>query len=298
MHAIAAIGTAIVPGQVYTISGLLVGFLVGMTGVGGGSLMTPLLILFLGVRPQAAVGTDLIYAGVTKLAGTLFNRQRDAVSWPIVFRLMAGSLPGALASLLVLHFMGQNSGGQHSGIPAGNAVLISKALGVCLLITAPAIVLRPVLHRLSAGYARKKRPGPSMQDGSEDRQKWEINEKITGTTTILTVLLGFVLGAMVALSSVGAGAIGMAVLVMLYPSIPLRILVATDIAHAVPLTLIAGAGHWVEGAVDISILLHLLLGSIPGILLGILCAGKLPDIVQRWILGIILLVIGLKMVLG
>lgn len=250
---------------VFTVAGLVVGFLVGMTGVGGGSLMTPLLILLCGVKPQTAVGTDLIYAALTKMAGTAMNRHMGAVDWKIVLRLLVGSLPGAALSLLYLHHMGASPEGAH---------VIRVVLGVCLLLTAPAVFMRGLIRKWV-----ESRPAPAPQ-----------------AVGYLTVLLGFALGVMVTLSSVGAGAVGMAILVMLYPSVPTRVLVATDIAHAVPLALVAGGGHWFQGAIDTSMLLWLLSGSIPGILLGTLCAGRFPEALQRSVLGGILLIVGLRMI--
>ena len=249
----------------YVISGALVGFLVGMTGVGGGSLMTPLLILLCGIHPKAAVGTDLIYAAVTKLFGTALHRKYGPVRWSIVLWMMAGSLPGVAVALLWL---------RHLGSPQEMAHVIRLSLGICLLVTAPAILFRPTL------------------------KEWVLRYQLGGPvrSRILTVVLGFVLGCMVSLSSVGAGAIGMAVLVMLYPTLPLRELVAIDIAHAIPLTLIAGAGHWVEGDVMVPTLLLLLSGSLPGIWLGTHCVGRCPERWQRLILGTLLLLIGVKMI--
>ncbi|MXV44024.1 TSUP family transporter [Saccharibacter sp. 17.LH.SD] len=254
-----------VHGWVYVLSGLLVGFLVGMTGVGGGSLMTPILILLCGVKPQTAVGTDLIYAAVTKLVGTTFNRHLGTIDWRIVGWLMAGSIPGALICLIFLH---------HTGSSAAVSHIIHVALGISLLITSPAILFRPYL------------------------QRWASQRAVYGRRRVrfLTVVLGLILGGMVALSSVGAGAIGMAALVMLYPSVPMRTLVAVDVAHAVPLAFVAGGGHWLEGALDVRTIAWLLCGSIPGILLGTLCAGKCHEAVQRWVLGVLLAVIGLRMI--
>lgn len=255
-----------VHGWIYTLSGLLVGFLVGMTGVGGGSLMTPLLILLCGVRPQTAVGTDLIYAAATKLVGTTLNRHFGTVDWRIVGWLMVGSLPGALLCLGLLHHIGTTT--------ASTSHLIHLVLGVSLLITSPAIIFRPYL------------------------QAWVSRRAVVGIARVraLTVLLGLILGGMVALSSVGAGAIGMAALVMLYPATPMRTLVAVDIAHAVPLALVAGGGHWLQGATDFYVVVWLLSGSIPGILLGTFCAGRCHEGVQRWVLGLLLIVIGFRMV--
>ncbi|QHI95281.1 TSUP family transporter [Aristophania vespae] len=254
-----------VHGWVYTIFGLLVGFLVGMTGVGGGSLMTPLLILFCGIKPHMAVGTDLFYAAITKLSGTALNRHLGTIDWKIVLWLMLGSVP---ASILCLTFIDNIDGSDFL------THIIRIVLGFSLLLTAPAVIFRPQLH------------------------DWAQRHALNGIARVrlLTCLLGFVLGVMVTLSSVGAGAIGMAVLLILYPASSFRVLVATDIAHAVPLTLIAGGGHWLTGAVDIGVLWRLLAGSIPGIMLGTICVGRLNETFQRWFMGILLIIIGLHII--
>lgn len=251
----------------YVLSGLGVGFLVGMTGVGGGSLMTPLLILLFGIHPQSAVGTDLLYAALTKTVGTLVHGRRQSVAWSVVGRLAAGSVPATLLTIAVLHWVGSPS-------PQVTHV-ISVALGIALLITAPSVLFRQRLQALSRAKA-----------GS-------ISPAMTGR---LTTLLGIVLGVMVTLSSVGAGAIGMAALIFLYPGLEVRTLVGSDIAHAVPLTAIAGMGHWWIGDIDMGLLFSLLCGSIPGIVLGSLCIGLIPDRVQRIILAAILLTVGIKVI--
>nr|WP_294915766.1 sulfite exporter TauE/SafE family protein [uncultured Neokomagataea sp.] len=248
----------------YSASGLLVGFLVGVTGVGGGSLMTPLLILFFGAKPQSAVGTDLLYAAITKIVGTALNRRLGVVAWRIVLLQMLGSLPAGLLCLLFLH---------HAGPSEATSHLIKFVLAIALLIIAPVVLLKPWLSKLAVNQ-------PPLSPRLE---------------AVFTVLLGAVLGALVTMTSVGAGAIGMAALTALYPRLSTRTLVATDIAHAVPLALLAGGGHWLEGAVDTTVLVALLLGSIPGIILGTLFSDRLSDGVQRWVLGILLFVIGLRM---
>ncbi|GBR53584.1 hypothetical protein AA106555_1354 [Neokomagataea thailandica NBRC 106555] len=248
----------------YSASGLFVGFLVGVTGVGGGSLMTPLLILFFGTKPQSAVGTDLLYAAITKIVGTGLNRRFGVVAWRIVALQLLGSLPAGLICLLFLH---------HAGPSEATSHLIKLVLGIALVLIAPVVLLKPWLRKISENR-------PPLKESVE---------------VALTVLLGAVLGVLVTMTSVGAGAIGMAALTALYPRLNTRTLVATDIAHAVPLALLAGGGHWLEGAVDGAVLVALLIGSIPGIILGTLFAGRLPDAVQRWVLGILLFVIGLRM---
>ena len=251
----------------YVLSGLGVGFLVGMTGVGGGSLMTPLLILLFRVHPQAAVGTDLLYAALTKTVGTLVHGRSQAVDWRVVGRLALGSIPAPVRTIAVLHWAGSPS--------VRVTHVISVALGIALLITAPSVLFRQRLQALSGRKADVLSPA------------------MTGS---LTTLLGGVLGVMVTLSSVGAGAIGMAALIFLYPGLEIRRLVGSDIAHAVPLTAIAGMGHWWIGDIDMHLLVSLLCGSIPGIILGSLCVGIVPDRVQRVILAAILVTVGLKVI--
>ncbi|ARW15575.1 sulfite exporter TauE/SafE family protein [Komagataeibacter europaeus] len=251
----------------YVLSGLGVGFLVGMTGVGGGSLMTPLLILLFKVHPQSAVGTDLLYAALTKTVGTLVHGRSQSVEWRVVGRLALGSIPATLLTIAALHWAGSPS--------AQVTHVISVALGIALLITAPSVLFRHRLQMLSRQKAGSVSPAMTGQ---------------------LTTLLGAVLGVMVTLSSVGAGAIGMAALIFLYPTLEIRRLVGSDIAHAVPLTAIAGMGHWWIGDIDIPLLTSLLCGSIPGIILGSLCIGLVPDRVQRIILAAILVTVGLKVI--
>ncbi len=251
----------------YSASGLFVGFLVGLTGVGGGSLMTPILVLLFGVHPATAVGTDLLYAALTKATGTLVHGVKGSVDWLVTLRLAAGSVPAATLTLILLHRYGMDS-------PRGS-YLIQVVLGAALLITAVALVLRPQLSALAA--RRQRAPGRTR-------------------TLALTVLTGAVLGALVTLTSVGAGAIGVTVLLLLYPALPTTRIVGSDIAHAVPLTLLAGAGHWLLGSIDWSLLLSLLVGSLPGIVVGSLLSAKAPDKLLRNVLAATLAVVGAKLV--
>jgi len=251
----------------YVLSGLVVGFLVGMTGVGGGSLMTPLLILLFRIHPQTAVGTDLLYAAITKLVGTFVQHQRGVVDWRVVGRLAAGSMPASLLSLILLHHLGSPS---HD-----TSHFITVVLGIALLATAPSVLFR---HKLQTWSHKQRAP-------LSDR-----------ATLFLTVLLGFVLGVVVTISSVGAGAIGVTVLILLYPGLSTARIVGADIAHAVPLTFIAGAGHWIMGDVNLPMLVSLLCGSIPGIILGSLCVGRVHEGVQRSVLAAILFIVGFRMV--
>jgi uncharacterized protein len=247
----------------YIVSGFLVGLLVGQTGVGGGSLMTPILVLIFGVHPAAAVGTDLLYASITKTVGTAVHGANHTVEWPIVARLAAGSVPATTLTLFVIsHFDLSSRTASH---------VISTVLGVMLLITSVALMYR---HRLIAmGADRLSAYSPR-------------------SPVPLTVLTGAVLGVLVTISSVGAGAIGVTVLLLLYPGLPMARIVGSDIAHAVPLTLIAGVGHWFLGSVNLGMLVSLLVGSIPGIILGSLLAVRVPEWVLRPLLAVTLALVG------
>ena len=251
----------------YAVSGLLVGVLVGLTGVGGGSLMTPLLVLLFGFHPSTAVGTDLLYASATKGVGTLVHGSNKTVDWSITGRMAMGSIPATILTvglLYALHLHGDAA-----------AKLISTVLGFALVLTAVTLLFRKQLFDFAARQAWA--PGPRA-------------------TAILTVVLGAVLGVLITLSSVGAGAIGVTVLIFLYPKMPLARIVGSDIAHAVPLTLIAGAGHFALGSVNLPLLGSLLVGSIPGIIIGSQLTAKIPERVLRVILAGTLVLVGTKLV--
>jgi uncharacterized protein len=252
----------------YSASGLGVGFLVGLTGVGGGSLMTPLLVLLFGVHPATAVGTDLLYAAATKATGTLVHGLKGSVDWRVTGRLAAGSVPAAALTLLWLHRYGVDS--------PGATALIQTVLAVALLITSVALLFRPKLAAFAARHPVPPAPG---------------------RTFFLTALTGAVLGVLVSLTSVGAGAIGVTVLLLLYPALATSRIVGSDIAHAVPLTLIAGIGHWLLGSVDWSMLLSLLIGSLPGIAIGSHLSSRAPDALLRNLLAATLLLVGVRLLI-
>ncbi|MGI8725856.1 MAG: sulfite exporter TauE/SafE family protein [Methyloceanibacter sp.] len=239
-------------------AGFGVGFLIGMTGVGGGALMTPLLISTFGVSPQVAVGTDLLYAAVTKTVGGWRHHVADHVEWPVVLRLAAGSIPASILLLAAMAFLPLNT--------VALAHWIRYGLAFALPISALAIVLYPVLIQTPERTAYGKMP----------------------LRTFPTVSFGVVLGLLVTLTSVGAGAIGVVVLATLFPLLPAKRIVGTDIAHAVPLTFVGGFGHLGLGHVEFGLLLALLCGSIPGILLGTRLAGVAPEWLLRPILAITL----------
>jgi len=251
------------------ISGFAVGAIVGMTGVGGGSLMTPLLVLLFGIAPATAVGTDLLYAAITKCGGTLVHARRGTVDWRIVGLLASGSLPAvALTLYLVSHFAPHGLGGA--------ARIITCSLGLALLLTAAALVFR---HRLQA-WAKSR-----AVDALPSQRR-----------ALLVVLSGATLGTMVSLSSVGAGALGVTALFFLYPRLTAVRIVGTDLAHAVPLTLFAGLGHWWLGSVDWTLLGTLLAGSLPGIFIGSHLAQRIPERVLRPSLAGMLVLVGAKMI--
>ena len=250
----------------YVASGFGVGLLVGMTGVGGGSLMTPLLIILFKVHPVTAVGTDLIYASITKTGGGLVHGFNKTVDWRLVRRLAMGSLPASLATLATLWLLKIDSA-QYSAI-------VTKVLGCALILTAVALLLR---RRLLASYAQR------------------VGVLSESQTFAYTVITGAVLGVLVTISSVGAGALAVTALLLLYPDLPIVRIAGSDIAHAVPLTLVAGLGHMAGGGIDQKVLMALLCGSLPGIMLASLFAPRLPDRALRIVLALTLTVVAMKL---
>jgi uncharacterized membrane protein YfcA len=250
----------------YSLAGVLVGLIVGLTGVGGGSLMTPLLVLVFHFSPATAVGTDLLYASATKTVGTTVHGWRGTVDWKVVGRLALGSVPATILTLIVINYSGERS--EHT------AKVITTVLGVTLVLSAIATIFRArIVNWLK----------PRFGAVSEAR------------LAALTTVLGIVLGVLVSLTSVGAGALGMTALIVLYPKLPINRLVGSDIAHAVPLTLLGGLGHWYLGGVNFSLLVSLLIGSIPGIIVGSLIATRVSDKVLSPILAVVLAIIGMRL---
>jgi uncharacterized membrane protein YfcA len=252
----------------YILSGFAVGLLVGMTGVGGGSLMTPLLTLLFGVAPSVAVGTDLAFASLTKSAGTVTHRSRGNVQWAIVGRLCMGALPAALLATLALQYLGP--------LNAAIAQVIRYSIAVSVLLTVIAILFRA---KMLAWVSRK--PGRQLQ-----------GRALAGAT----IASGAILGALVTVSSIGAGAIGATLLVMLYPKMTPAEVAGTDIAYAVPLTAIAAAGHWWLGSIDWLLLVTLLVGSVPGITLGSWAAKAVPEGFLRGLLAMTLAGVAFKLI--
>lgn len=257
----------------FILSGFVVGLIVGLTGVGGGSLMTPLLIFGFGIKPALAVGTDLLFAAGTKFGGMLnFARQR-IIPWRLVFSLSAGSVPASLLTLWVLHDLG-----------ASNPVVqkaITFTLGIALMLTAAA-----TLYKAIRGPRRVEVLDQANLERPADQTKHPL----------LPILFGAAIGILVTLTSVGAGAIGVTVLMLLYPQLPLYRIVAADIAYAVPLTLVAGLGHAALGTVDWQLLGLLLIGSVPGIWLGSQWVSRVPERFIRSALSVLLAWAGSKLV--
>jgi uncharacterized protein len=253
----------------YALSGFVVGFLVGMTGVGGGALMTPLLILLFRVHPVTAVGTDLLFASITKTGGSLIHAANRTIDWQVVTRLAMGSIPASALTILCLHLFRLDE--------AALGVLVTRVLSGALMVTSLALLFR--------------------------QQLFEIFNRRVGAlhftqTHRFTVTTGFVLGVLVTISSVGAGALGVMALALLYPKLPAVKIAGSDLAHAVPLTLVAGLGHAINGGVDIAILGSLLVGSLPGIAIASLVAPRLPDLALRLLLAATLMVSGLRLLMA
>jgi uncharacterized protein len=248
------------------LSGFAVGAIVGMTGVGGGSLMTPLLIGVFKLHPAVAIGTDLWFAALTKTGGAVAHARHGHVDWRITRLLLAGSLPAALATIALMHA---------TGITKGWAAALTFSLGIALLLTAVVVAFKKTWQAVGLKLERwlpESRKAP------------------------LTVASGVVLGVLVTLSSIGAGALGATLILLLYPRLAAHRLVGTDIAHAVPLTLVAGIGHATLGHVDWALLAALLVGSLPGIWLGAQLTRRMPERVVRGLLCVSLVTAGVKVI--
>ncbi|PKO83114.1 MAG: hypothetical protein CVU17_09760 [Betaproteobacteria bacterium HGW-Betaproteobacteria-11] len=251
-------------------SGLLVGLLVGLTGVGGGSLMTPILVLLFGFKPATAVGTDLLYAAITKSGGGWVHHKHNNIDWQITWRLALGSVPAAALSLFIIaHLEPASKSTSH---------LITSLLGVALFLTAGSLIFRQHVLALAKKYLKQNLSA----------------QQVARRTTVV----GAVVGSLVAFTSVGAGALGVTALIFLYPQLEARRIVGSDIAHAVPLTFVAGFGHWWLGSVDFVLLLNLLLGSLPGIMLGSHFAVRVPERRLRSLLATVLMLVGAKLILA
>lgn len=260
----------------FIISGFAVGLLVGITGVGGGSLMTPLLVFLFGFKPAVAVGTDLLYAAITKTGGVLVHHNtHKSVDWHVVKWLALGSLPASVATIfLIKHLL---------KLEKDITGIITFTLGIALILTAIAVLIRCYVTR---------------------KQIREIEDSLISSGRFrqlqipATVSVGVILGILVTISSVGAGALGTVAILFLYPKMSTLKVVGTDLAHAIPLTAVAGLGHWTLGHIDFMLLGTLLIGSLPGIWIGSHVSAKIPEKTLRPLLASLLLIIGLKFVLA
>jgi len=250
----------------YVISGFGVGLLVGMTGVGGGSLMTPLLILLFGIHPSTAVGTDLLYAAATKTGGSVVHGWARSIHWPAVIRLASGSIPASILTLIVLWQLHLDGAAARS--------LVNIVLSFALVLTAASLIFRKAIL---------------------ETLRWRMERLDERTIARATVVVGAALGVLVSISSVGAGAVGVTALLLLYPQLPMSRIVGSDIVHAVPLTLIAGIGHWALGAIDWHLMAVLLMGSLPGIVIGSYFATRVPEMALRLLLAVTLILVAGKL---
>lgn len=252
----------------YVVSGFAVGLLVGLTGVGGGSLMTPLLTLLFGIHPSVAVGTDLAFASATKTAGTFAHRFKGTVRWDVVARLSYGALPAALVTTLLLKHFG--------AVSEGISLVIRYSIAGSVLLTVIALLFRKRMQDWLNAHPERQLEGAALRNA--------------------TIAAGALLGTLVTISSIGAGAVGATLLVLLYPRLTPPEIAGTDIAYAVPLTAIAAFGHWWLGSINWELLATLLLGSLPGITIGSLAARAVPEKFLRGLLAITLTSVAVKLI--
>ncbi len=265
----------------FILAGVLVGFCVGITGVGGGSLMTPILISLFKIEPHIAIGTDLLYAAISKFCGSIVHAKKTNIVWPIVLWLAVGSIPASLATHWVLeNYLSQSA--SYKGI-------LTMVLGFMLTLTGISIVFRGSIEK----FFSKFRQNESLEL-TEDLANIHLRAK---EKRVYIVVMGIVLGIFVTLSSVGAGAFGIMALVLMFPHLPMIRIIGSDVVHAVLLTLVAGLGHLSSGNVDLHLLGWLLVGSIPAIIIGTLISSRLPERMIRKILGITLFALGLNFML-
>ncbi len=259
----------------YILAGVLVGFCVGVTGVGGGSLMTPILITLFKIEPHIAIGTDLLYAAISKFFGSVVHAKKLNIVWPIVIWLAVGSIPASIATTWVLdNYLSQST---------HYKAILTMVLGFMLTITGISIVFRTQVERFFSRF------GKPMTNEDIDQQRERLKSK-----RVQIALMGIVLGIFVTLSSVGAGAFGIMALIIMFPNLPMIRIIGSDVVHAVLLTLVAGMGHMSSGNVDFELLMLLLIGSIPAIIVGTLVSSRLPEKIIRKILGITLFALGIN----
>ena len=263
----------------FILAGVVVGFCVGVTGVGGGSLMTPILIGLFKIEPHIAIGTDLLYASISKFCGSLVHAKKLNIIWPLVIFLSIGSIPASFATTWVLeHYLSQST---------HYKMVLTMFLGFMLTITGISIIFRPQIERFFGKYRN-----PNTKENITDPNA------ITKNKRIYIIIMGVILGVFVTLSSVGAGAFGIMALIIMFPNMPMIRIIGSDVVHAVLLTLVAGLGHMNSGNVDFHLLLWLLVGSIPAIVVGTLLSSKMPEKLIRRILGVTLFALGVNFIVN
>ena len=266
----------------FILAGVLVGFCVGVTGVGGGSLMTPILISLFRIEPHIAIGTDLLYAAISKFCGSFVHAKKMNIVWPIVIWLAVGSIPASFAT----HWVLDNYLSQSTHYKA----VLTMVLGFMLTITGLSILFRTQIENLFNKYRKQELP-----DMTQDLEKIKLQAK---DKRIAIIIMGIILGIFVTLSSVGAGAFGIMALVVMFPNLPMIRIIGSDVVHAVLLTLVAGLGHMSSGNVDFMLLMWLLVGSIPAIIVGTLLSSRMPEKLIRKILGITLFALGVNFMIN
>ena len=266
----------------FILAGVLVGFCVGITGVGGGSLMTPILISLFRIEPHIAIGTDLLYAAISKFCGSFVHAKKMNIIWPIVIWLAIGSIPASFAT----HWVLENYLSQSTHYKA----VLTMVLGFMLTLTGISIVFRASIEKFFNKYRKQELP-----DMTQDLEKVDFK---SGKKRALIIIMGIVLGVFVTLSSVGAGAFGIMALILMFPNLPMIRIIGSDVVHAVLLTLVAGLGHMSAGNVDFALLGWLLVGSIPAIVIGTLISSRMPEKIIRKILGVTLFCLGVNFMLN
>ena len=266
----------------FILAGVLVGFCVGVTGVGGGSLMTPILITLMRVEPHIAIGTDLLYAAISKFCGSLVHAKKMNIVWPIVIWLAVGSIPASFATHWVLeNFLSQSTHYKST---------LTMVLGFMLTLTGISIIFRSKIENFFKKYRKQELPDLNLD---METVKQQAKDK-----RFFIIIMGIVLGVFVTLSSVGAGAFGIMALILMFPNLPMIRIIGSDVVHAVLLTLVAGLGHMTSGNVDFHLLGWLLVGSIPAIIIGTLISSRLPEKLIRKILGITLFCLGVNFIVN
>ena len=258
----------------FILAGMVVGFCVGITGVGGGSLMTPILIGLFRIEPHIAIGTDLLYAAISKFCGSMVHAKKLNIVWPIVLWLAVGSIPASFGTAWVLeHYLSQST---------HYKAVLTMVLGFMLTLTGVSIIFRTRIEKFFNKFRNK-------ENTQTENEQLAVQNKRT-----YIVIMGIILGVFVTLSSVGAGAFGIMALVIMFPNLPMIRIIGSDVVHAVLLTLVAGLGHMSAGNVDFVLLMWLLVGSIPAIIIGTLISSRMPERLIRKILGITLFALGVN----